>query len=118
MRHVQEMSLRLQALVYTAETNSEELHHMSQRNKCILREMYFALLTPESALIVMVTWLRIREVTSSNLGLELVIMLEDAKWNCVIFDVEDRLGLGEVLTTPHLKKLPCYETLYRASDLD
>jgi hypothetical protein len=27
-------------------------------------------------------------------------------------------GLGEVLTTPHSKKLPCYETLYRASDLD
>jgi hypothetical protein len=24
-------------------------------------------------------------------------------------------GLGEVLTTPHRKKLPCYETLYRAS---
>jgi hypothetical protein len=27
-------------------------------------------------------------------------------------------GLGEVLTTLHRKKLPCYETLYRASDLD
>jgi hypothetical protein len=26
-------------------------------------------------------------------------------------------GLGEVLTTPHRKKVPCYETLYRASDL-
>jgi hypothetical protein len=27
-------------------------------------------------------------------------------------------GLGEVLTTPHHKKLPCYEPLYKASDLD
>jgi hypothetical protein len=28
------------------------------------------------------------------------------------------LGLGEVLTTPHRKKLPCYETFNKASDLD
>jgi hypothetical protein len=27
-------------------------------------------------------------------------------------------GLGEVLTTPHRKKLWCYETAYKASDLD
>jgi hypothetical protein len=27
-------------------------------------------------------------------------------------------GLGEVLTTPHHNKLPCYETLYRDWDLD
>jgi hypothetical protein len=26
--------------------------------------------------------------------------------------------LDEVLTTPHLKKLPCYETFDKASDLD
>jgi hypothetical protein len=25
--------------------------------------------------------------------------------------------LGEVLITPHRKEVPCYETLYRASDL-
>jgi hypothetical protein len=28
------------------------------------------------------------------------------------------LGLGQVLTTPHRKKLPCYETFHKASDLD
>jgi len=27
-------------------------------------------------------------------------------------------GLGEVLTTPHLKKLRCYEIFHKASDLD
>jgi hypothetical protein len=26
--------------------------------------------------------------------------------------------LGEVLTTPHLQKSPCYETYHKASDLD
>jgi hypothetical protein len=27
-------------------------------------------------------------------------------------------GLGEVLTTPHRKELPCYETYRKALDLD
>jgi hypothetical protein len=89
--HVHEMSLRPQALVCTAETNSEDLRHMSQRGKCFLhsafRELYFVLLTPESAPIVTVTWLRVREVTSSILGSELVNVHEDSVCIYVLFDI-------------------------------
>jgi hypothetical protein len=28
------------------------------------------------------------------------------------------LGIGVVVTTPHLKKVPCYQVLYRISDFD
>jgi hypothetical protein len=92
--HVQEMSLGLLALVYTAETNSEEFSHMSQRGKCFiqlaLRELYFVLLPPESAPIVTVKWLRVREVTCSILGSEMVIVLENALCIYVLVDIVDQ----------------------------
>lgn len=63
---------------------------MSQRGKCFLhlafRELCFVLLTPESAPIVTVTWLLVREVTSSILGSELVNVLEDNVCIYVLFD--------------------------------
>jgi len=86
--------LRLWAHVYTAETNSEEFCHMSQRGKCFrhlaLRELYFVLLPSESAPIVTVTWLRVREVTCSILGSELVILLENVVCIYVLVDIVDQ----------------------------
>jgi len=73
--------LRLLALIYTAETNSEEFCHMysvvNVSGNLALREIYFVLLPSESAPIVTVTWLRVREVTCSILGSELVFVLEN-----------------------------------------
>lgn len=86
--------LRLRALVYTAETNSEVFRHMSQRSKCFLhlalRELYFVLLPTEGAPIVTVTWLRVRDVTSSILGPEPVIFHDNAVYIYIIFDIVDQ----------------------------
>jgi hypothetical protein len=92
-RHVQETSLLLRALVYTAEANSEEFRHVSQRGECFLhlavRELYFVLLPSDGAPKVTVTRLRVRDVTSSTLGLELFIFLENAVCIYVLFDIVD-----------------------------
>jgi hypothetical protein len=53
-------------------------------------ELYFVLLTPESAPIVTVIWLRVREVTSSILGSELVIVRENAVFIYVLIDIVDQ----------------------------
>ena len=86
--------LRLWALVYTAETNSEDFVHVSQRGKYFLhsglRKIYLVLLPPESAPIVTVTWLRVRDVTSSILVSELVIFRENAVCIYVLFDIVEQ----------------------------
>ena len=84
----------MRPLVYTAETKSEEFRHISPRAKYFLhlalRELYFVLLPPESAPIVTVTWLRVRDVTGSILGSELVIFHENAVCIYVLFDIVDQ----------------------------
>jgi hypothetical protein len=42
----------------------------------------------------------------------------DKEWSSSLGGGPPAWGLGEVLITPHLKKLPCYETLHKASDHD